>query len=440
MLRSAGLIFASVLCAVNGHGMMLDPISRNAREGINTLGGSMWFSQGCSIGCSQCNDTGVPVGPGFPVDHKGTLPSPNIGSYLGDECPNDHSKSKNPTIVDPALTTMNFDSKVQPSLAFHPWRAPGSTPGLDPCGVAGGASTNMSMRAGGFGPETGYPQGFKGSKLPPIPKDQRKVWAAGETAEVSWVAVANHAGGYTYSLCPADQELTEDCFDKTPLQFVYNNSKLRYMFLKNNGTLSPNQTEVIIPANRVTEGVLPKGSMWSKNPIPAGSWVSKGWQGNQEPPQFEPPAGCDKHCWVRAAHFLRQFTLNKKDASYDNTTHVLHLLITHTFCAYLLLTRSVLIYFAGLPALQRRLHTPELRRLEPYSGQASELQQGKPRRPTQERRRVLPHYRLHGDHRRGPRPQSAARRLCGTVEVGHRAEPPDLERMWRHRHCLKAKS
>ena len=30
--------------------------------------------------------------------------------------------------------------------AFHPWRAPGSTPGLDPCGLAGGARTNMSMR------------------------------------------------------------------------------------------------------------------------------------------------------------------------------------------------------------------------------------------------------------------------------------------------------
>jgi hypothetical protein len=55
-----------------------------------------------------------------------------------------------------------------------------------------------------------------------------KVWAAGQTAEVSWVTVANHAGGYSYSLCPADQELTEECFDKTPLQFVYNTTKLRY--------------------------------------------------------------------------------------------------------------------------------------------------------------------------------------------------------------------
>lgn len=312
-------LISAALClvAVNSHGMMLDPISRNAKEGINTLGGSMWFSQGCSIGCSQCNDTGVPVNPGFPVSGHPPF-SPNIGSYLGDECPNDHSKSKKPTIVDPALLTMNHDTKVQPSLAFHPWRAPGSTPGLDPCGLAGGARTNMSMRAGGFGPQTGYPQGFQGSKLPPIPKEQRKIWKAGGTANVSWVSVANHAGGYSFSLCSANKELTEECFDATPLQFVDSTTTLRYMFLKDNGTLGPNQTEVMIPAHRVTEGVLPKGSMWSKNPIPPGSWLEKGWQGNQQPPQFEPPAGCDEHCWG-----YQPCNVGFTHPSYDGWNHTL---------------------------------------------------------------------------------------------------------------------
>ena len=51
------------------------------------------------------------------------------------------------------------------------------------------------------------------------------------------------------------------------------------------GTLAPNHTEVTIPAHRDTEGVLPTGSMWSKNPVPAGSWTTKGWQGNEHPPQ-----------------------------------------------------------------------------------------------------------------------------------------------------------
>eukprot|EP01043_Picozoa_sp_COSAG02_P067019 COSAG02_NODE_10621_length_1898_cov_2.988883_2_plen_95_part_00 len=93
----------------------------------------------------------------------------------------------------------------------------------------------MSFRAGGFGPETGYPQGYNGSQLPAIPKEQRKTWKLGSTANVSWVSVANHAGGYTYSLCPADEQLTEECFARLPLQFVDNTSTLRYMFLEANG-------------------------------------------------------------------------------------------------------------------------------------------------------------------------------------------------------------
>ena len=287
-----------------GHGLMLDPISRNARHGITTPGGNMWFSTGCTIGCSQCNATGLPVGPGFPVSGIGTKSSPNMGGYYGDGCPNDHSKSKVATILDPRLTTMNAQSATpevdgRPWTEWHPWRAPGSTPPLNPCGVAGGARTNYSFRAGGFGPETGYEQGFNGSDLPPIPKEQRRVWKQGQTANVSWVSVANHAGGYTYSMCPADRDLTEECFETTPLQFVDNKTVLRYMFVEDaQGTLGPNKTEFAIPAHRVTEGVLPKGSVWSKNPVPAGSWGgANGWQGNQDPPQFEPPAGCDDHCW-----------------------------------------------------------------------------------------------------------------------------------------------
>ena len=89
----------------------------------------------------------------------------------------------------------------------------------------------------------------------------------GSTAEVGWVSVANHAGGYSWSLCRAGQPLTEDCFDQVPLQFVTNTSKLRYMFLEEDGSIGPNRTEVTIPAHRVTEGVLPKNSMWSKNPV-----------------------------------------------------------------------------------------------------------------------------------------------------------------------------
>lgn len=324
----SGYPLSAVLGLSIGHGLMLEPLSRNALDGINSMGGSMWFSQGCSIGCTSCNDTGLPVPPGFPntqadLDESVSRGLPNIGSYNGDLCPNDHSKMgawKTATLTDPRYTTMNAQSgpgadesnclasAPDPSLcgnwsAWNPWRAPGSTPGFDPCGMAGGAHTNMSMRAGGFGPQTGYPQGFEGSKLPPVPRAQRKIWKAGGVADVSWVSVANHAGGYQWSLCAAGSgQLTEECFEATPLQFAnLTHQRLRYMYLKNNGTITNNHTEVTVPAVRVTEGVHPAGSTWTKNPVPAGSWTNgkpgTGWAGNQHPPQFPPPEGCDDHCW-----------------------------------------------------------------------------------------------------------------------------------------------
>jgi hypothetical protein len=49
---------AGALCAVRvaeAHGLMLDPISRNARHGLATQGGNMWFSHGCTVGCSACS-------------------------------------------------------------------------------------------------------------------------------------------------------------------------------------------------------------------------------------------------------------------------------------------------------------------------------------------------------------------------------------------------
>ena len=71
-------------------------------------------------------------------------------------------------------------------------------------------------------------------------------WHRGERVNVSWSITANHGGGYQvghvaawsrvsapqyrqyllyctvlqYRLCPADQELTEECFQKMPLEFV----------------------------------------------------------------------------------------------------------------------------------------------------------------------------------------------------------------------------
>ena len=82
-------------------------------------------------------------------------------------------------------------------------------------------------------------------------------WTAGEVYEVSWAIQSNHGGGYQYRLCPADQDLTEECFFKIPLDFVGKQS-----FKWTDGT------QIHFDGKYVSKGTLPEGSMWSMNPIP----------------------------------------------------------------------------------------------------------------------------------------------------------------------------
>jgi hypothetical protein len=57
-----------------------------------------------------------------------------------------------------------------------------------------------------------------------------------------------------------------------PLQFSnMTHQRLRYTTMTGPKTFSPNRTEVVIPASRTTEGVYPKGSVWTKNPVPIGT-------------------------------------------------------------------------------------------------------------------------------------------------------------------------
>ena len=149
-----------------------------------------------------------------------------------------------------AVTVTNFTGVVTGSLLL--------TGGA---GGNGGASGNA---AGGWGFPTGHAQGFPGSQLPPVAKEERDVWSirAG-TAEVAWTSVANHGGGYQYSLCPVGSQLTEACFHKLPLQFASDKQVLRYMYTNQ----TDNKTEVEITATRVSQGTIPAGSTWTRNPV-----------------------------------------------------------------------------------------------------------------------------------------------------------------------------
>jgi hypothetical protein len=64
--------------------------------------------------------------------------------------------------------------------------------------------------AGDYTNTTYAHHGTRGSTLPHM--DTGVVWTLGKTAQVTWQVLNNHGGGYSYRLCPLEDELTEACF------------------------------------------------------------------------------------------------------------------------------------------------------------------------------------------------------------------------------------
>jgi len=224
---------------------------------IGQNGTCLWFNQGCQIGCPSCTGANCIVG------EKST----------GKCC----DKPMDATLTDPVLRTF-MDVDGYDWTKMNPWRAPGYAPIMDPCGIAGGYKTH-GVPGNGGNPPVGITQGARGSELPVVHKTQ---WKAGSTAEVSWSIFANHGGGYQYRLCPADSDLTEDCFQRFPLSYSSDTQWIQY---------GDNITaRYAIPATRTTKGTMPIGSTWTKNPIPSCNTTDGG--GEHKPcfgPQFTPP-------------------------------------------------------------------------------------------------------------------------------------------------------
>jgi hypothetical protein len=238
------------LGACTGFGGVAFTSKTPACEGLSCL----WFSEGCGIGCPECTAD-------FSQTCSDTIP---------------------PTINDPKLRTYNIHGTDPKGdwTATHPWRAPGSAPVLDACGMAGG-STKNNVAGAGYAPQPGHEMGDKGSQLMPSTK---VVWTAGSNVEVAWGVLANHGGGYSYRLCPKSEQLTEECFQRMPLPFASTTQTLRWS----------NGTQLNIPAALVSVGTVPEGSTWAKNPVPPCS----GQNGeNCSAPMFPPPPGCDETCW-----------------------------------------------------------------------------------------------------------------------------------------------
>merc|ERR1712070_1027937 len=141
----------------------------------------------------------------------------------------------------------------------NPWRAPGTAPVGDACGFAGGTPWPEDVGEAGVYTETVYSHhGMKGSTLKSL-NETEVTWTIGGQAEVTIQIENNHGGGYHYRLCAADEDLTEECFQRTPLDFATDEQGIVFK----NGTVLP------INGTFLTEGTHPKGSMWSMLAIPA---------------------------------------------------------------------------------------------------------------------------------------------------------------------------
>jgi len=275
-------VYAFLAWHATGHGTMLIPPAREAgatttpgNHGPCENGACIWFSQGCTIGC-DCNEDNDPA------------------TFYKSGC----NTTQKAIVNDPEYRTFNiYNQAVYPYLSdwsyYHPWRAPGTAKVLNPCGLSGGSTKNNDI-AGGYGKYTivGV-QGYPGTKLPPV--NYKTIWQRGTDVEVGWGISANHGGGYQYRLCPKESDLTEECFQKNPLNFSQNTQVLQWM----------NGDWLQIDATVVSVG----DSTWMKNPIPACDDPSGGFKGTNcdNNPTFPPPKGCNETCWGYQPCYYNEF-------------------------------------------------------------------------------------------------------------------------------------
>jgi len=235
---------------VTSHGSMTFPAPRSTRNveypgnpqpgvagGPGCVGQScLWFIVGCHSGCQNCTATGKDMydqPPQYCINpHKSSLPREHRTWNLYRDSEDDWG-------------------------VYRPWRSPGRAPNGNPCGMAGG------YRVGGH-PTPEIPDGFNqfvnGTSIPPLDAEPMH-WKIGSHAEVGWSVWANHGGGYSYRLMPVDIEQTEVNFQQHHLDFVSNNSTIRFV--------DSTKDDFVIPGKIVNKGTYPKGSHWKRNPIPA---------------------------------------------------------------------------------------------------------------------------------------------------------------------------
>ena len=87
--------------------------------------------------------------------------------------------------------------------------------------MAGGA-TVPTTAAAEYNPTMYAKQGDLGS-IVLKPRPSGTVWKRGTVALARQQSTAAHGGGYIYRLCPANETLSEECFNRMPLEFAFPN-------------------------------------------------------------------------------------------------------------------------------------------------------------------------------------------------------------------------
>ena len=253
------VVFANYASHVNGHGAMVQPINWfDKKQWVQTSQGMKFDYIGMKIGkhCYMgCKISSAKLCPGR-KDYCDNFVAPGCSCMWF----NNNTFVQKPTLFDERLRTY-ARSEVPNFTLHHPWRAPGAAPLDSPCGVAGGNinGCNGTCILGGYN---------RGPKAEDFEFDHDfKVtnWTRGSIVEVAWGVSANHGGGYSYRLCKVPAEgmhaLTEECFQQTPLKFYGDSQWIQY------GEDVTTRKE--FQAVRTDAGTTPKGSQWTKNPIPA---------------------------------------------------------------------------------------------------------------------------------------------------------------------------
>jgi len=227
--------------SVFGHGAMVIPFSWHDSEGIGLAAPGFGYEIGC-----------------YPVE--GSQSQSNHKNYCAD-----HWFTNDTRIIGEQTITDDLLYDVQDKGTKHPWLSPGTAMSYSPCGAHGGNPLGCQQMpnevygdcCGGV-QCSGFAFGHNAEEFE-YPQAKSTLWARGSVQDVAWHVAANHMGGYSYRLCKIPEEgragLTEECFQKTPLDFHGD-----YQWIRQTSHSEFVQTKAV----RTRVGTFPEGSQWTK--------------------------------------------------------------------------------------------------------------------------------------------------------------------------------